>query len=72
MGLDGAMSSRLAGTVLGLAASWWRPILGGGFPVAGLARLTGEAFDRVVGYCAAQCAGPYVETINRRGEVAWP
>ena len=57
---------------IGLAASAWRPILGGEFPVAGLARLTGEVFDQVVGYCAAQCAGPYVATINGRGEAAWP
>ena len=66
MGLDGARSSRLAETVLGLAASSWRPILGRESPVAGLARLTGEAFDRVVGYCATRCAGPYVAIINRR------
>ena len=54
----------MARTVIGLAMVSWRPILGGEFPVAGLARLTGEVFDQVVGYCAARCAGPYVQTIK--------
>jgi hypothetical protein len=62
----------VAGPAIVLAPSSWQPILGGEFPVIGLARLAGEVFDQVVGYCAAPCAGPYVETINGRGEAACP
>ena len=65
---DRAAIYRMVNAPLGRAASSGQPILGTEYPVARPARLAGRDREGVVGYCAARCAGPYVQTIKGFGD----